>query len=57
MKALGLYVMAQVYGVHHKMAIPYFAYFHPVESLRFMEYGIDVTTEQGKLALQRRLGL
>ncbi|AOW04772.1 hypothetical protein B0I72DRAFT_114953 [Yarrowia lipolytica] len=57
LKALGLYVMAQVYGVHHKMAIPYFAYFHPVESLRFMEYGIDVTTEQGKLALQRRLGL
>ncbi|KAG5367055.1 hypothetical protein CJU89_1502 [Yarrowia sp. B02] len=57
LKALGLYVVLQIHLVHHKMAIPYFAYFKPVESLRFMEYGIDVTTEQGKLALQRRLGL
>lgn len=57
LRILGLYVFYQVHRIHHFMAIPYFAYFKPMESMRFMEIGIDATTEQGKKALQRRLGL
>lgn len=57
LKVLGVYTFYNVHAIHHKMVIPYFAKFKSPESTRFMEYGIDVTTEQGKLALQRRLGL